>query len=137
MELSSRNVPVARRWAQNLYLILAIVNLLSIFLQGFLIGVYLFSGEAWAGSAHGIMGLLLFVFSLLLAVVGLFGQVSGKIKIWGFLFFVLMIIQIILPSSRGGAPLIAALHPVLAMFLFGLNLYLIFHTWQGLRASRR
>ena len=46
MQVSSQRAP-ARRWAQYLYLVLASLVLLGIFLQGFLIGAFLFAGAVW------------------------------------------------------------------------------------------
>ena len=130
MQVSSQRAP-ARRWAQNLYLVLASLVLLGIFLQGFLIGAFLFGGAVWGRDAHSLLGLVLLVLSLLLA------QVSGPMKIWGFLLFVLVLIQIVLGSLGGSAPLLAALHPANAMLLFGLSLYLIFRIRQVMDASQR
>ena len=135
MQISSQDKPVARRWAQTLYLVLASLILLGIFLQGFLIGAFLFGGAIWGKDAHSIVGLALLVLSLLLALVGLLALVPGRMKVWGFLLFVLMIIQFILPSTSGSVPLLAALHPANAMLLFGLSLFLIFRIRQLMRAN--
>lgn len=132
---TSQSAPVARRWAQNLYLALASLILLGIFLQGFLIGAFLFAGATWGRNAHSSMGLVLLVLSLLLALEGLLAQLPGRMKIWGFLLFVLVFIQMALPSLGGSVPLLAALHPANAMILFGLNLFLIFRIRQGMRAN--
>ena len=133
MQVTSQSTSVTRRWAQILYLILASLILLGIFLQGFLIGSFLFGGAAWGLAAHSFMGSVLVLLSLLLALIGLLVPMSGKMKGWGFLLLVLMIIQMILPSTSGAAPLLAALHPANAMLLFGLNLFLIFRIQQMLR----
>lgn len=119
-------MPVARRWAHTLYLVIASLILLGIFLQGFFIGAFLFGGAVWGENVHAFMGLVLLVLSLLLALVGLMAQIPGRMKIWEFVLFVLVIIQMTLTSPGGSAPLLAALHPANAMILFGLNLFLIF-----------
>ncbi len=133
MQVTSQNAPVAQRWAQTLYLALAGLILLGIFLQGFLIGAYLFGGAAWGQNAHGFTGLVILILSLLLALVGLLAHIPGSMKILGFLLFVLVIIQMILPSFGGSVPLLAALHPANAMILFGLNLFLIVRIRQVMR----
>ena len=135
MQVSSQNAPVARRWAQNLYLVLASLILLGIFLQGFLIGAWLFGGATWGRDGHAFLGLVLLVLALLLALVGLLVQVPGRMKVWGFLLFVLVIIQIVLASLGGSVPLLAALHPANAMVLFGLNVFLIIQIRQVMRAN--
>ncbi|HLJ33861.1 MAG TPA: hypothetical protein VKU38_09440 [Ktedonobacteraceae bacterium] len=135
MQVTSQNAPVARRWAQTLYLVIAGLIQFGILLQGFLIGAYLFGGGTWGQEAHGFVGLALLLLSLLLPLVGLLAQVPGRMKIWGFLLFALMIIQFFLPATSGSAPLIAALHPANAMILFGLNLFLIFRIRQIMRTN--
>jgi hypothetical protein len=135
MQVTSKGAPVARRWAQNLYLVLASLVLLGIFLQGFLIGAFLFGGAIWGRDGHALMGLVLLALSLLLALVGLLAQVPGRMKIWGFLLFVLVVIQFVLGSIGGNAPLLAALHPANAMILFGLSLFLIFRIRQVMQAK--
>src|SRR5438270_9637248 len=100
MQVSSQRAP-ARRWAQYLYLALASLILLGIFLQGFLIGAFLFAGATWGRNAHSLVGLVLLILSLLLALEGLLAQIPGRMKIWGFLLFVLVFIQMILPSLGG------------------------------------
>ena len=134
MQVPSQGAP-ARRWAQNLYLALASLMLLGIFLQGFLIGAFLFGGAVWGRDAHSLLGLALLALSLLLALVGLLAQVPGRMKVWGFLLFVLVLIQIVLGSISSNAPLLAALHPANAMLLFGLSLYLLFRIRQVMRAN--
>ena len=132
MQVASQNTPVARRGALNLYLVLAVLVLLGIFIEGFLIGAFLFGGAGWGVAAHRFTSLGVLVASLLLALVGLAAHRSGKMKLWGFLFLALVVLQMALAGIHG-APLVAALHPANAMILFGLNLYLIWQTWQALR----
>jgi hypothetical protein len=135
MQISSEKVPSSGRWAQNLYLVLASLMLLGIFLQGFLIGALLFAGATWGRSAHGFVGLALLLLSLVLALVGLAARIPGRMKIQGFLLFVLVIIQLALASLDASVPLLAALHPANAMILSGLNLFLIFRIRQVMRTN--
>lgn len=134
MQVSSKGTPIARRWVRNLYLVLACLILLGILLQGFLIGAFLFGGATWGRNGHSVMGLVLLVLALLLSLVGLLAQVPGRMKIWGFLLVVLIIIQITLGSIGANLPLLAALHPANAMVLFGLSLFLIVRIRQVMRA---
>jgi hypothetical protein len=135
MQVSSQGRSVSRRWAQNLYLAWVGLIQLGILLQGFLIGAFLFGGAAWGRDGHSIIGLVLLALSLLLPLVGLLAQLPGRMIGMSFLLFVLVIIQVILGSIGGNAPLLAALHPANAMILFGLNLVLIFRIRQLMRAS--
>src|SRR5947209_14778291 len=135
MQVSSQRAP-ARRWAQILYLVLASLVLLGIFLQGFLIGAYLFGGAVWGRDAHSLLGLVLLVLSLLVALTGLLAQVSGWMKIWGFLLFVLVLLQIVVGSLGESAPLLGALHPANPMLVFGRSLYLICRIRQVMGAGQ-
>ena len=129
----SENTPVARHWAQNLYLALASLVLFSILLQGILIGAFFFGGATWGQAAHGFLGMILPPLTLLLALVGVIAQVPGRMRLWGFLLFALMIVQVVLASLSDNVPLVAALHPANAMILFGLTLFLIFRIRQIMR----
>jgi hypothetical protein len=135
MQVTSKGTSVPRRWAQNLYLVWAGLIELGILVQGFLIGAYLFGGAAWGRDDHGLMGLVLLAMSLLLPLIGLLAKLPGRMIGLSFLLFVLVIIQMVLGSIGGNAPLLAALHPANAMILFGLNLVLIFQIRQMMRAS--
>ena len=48
--------------------------------------------------------------------------------------FVLYIVQTMLPNARTSAPWIAALHPVNALFLFGLSAWYARRTWRAAMA---
>jgi hypothetical protein len=48
--------------------------------------------------------------------------------------FVLYIVQTTLPNARTSAPWIAALHPVNALFLFGLAVWYARRTWRAAMA---
>src|SRR5438477_10634182 len=135
MHVASQDTPVSRRWAQSFYLVLAGLILVGIFLQGFLIGAFLFGDAIWGRSAHSFMGLILLVLSLVLALVGLLAELPGKMKAWGFLLFVLVMFQFVLPSTRGNTPLVAALHPAYARILFGVSLCLSARTRQLTRVN--
>lgn len=135
MQISSGKAANGGRWAQNLYLVLASLILLGIFLQGFLIGALLFAGATWGQSAHGFGGLVLLILSLLLALVGLAARIPGRMKLLGFLLFVLVIIQLVLAGLGESVPFVAALHPANAMILFGLDLFLTFRIRQIMRTN--
>jgi hypothetical protein len=136
MYVASQNTPSAPRWAQNLYLGLTGLTLGGIVLQGYFIGAYLFAGADWGLRAHGITGLALVIASLAVALSGLSAQASARMKIMGFLLFVLFFIELRLPSFSDSAPLVAALHPALAMILLGLGIYLNTQTRQAMRARK-
>ena len=135
MRVSSQGAPVVRRWALNLYLTLAGLILFGIFLQGFLIGTSIFAGTIWGQNAHGFLGLLLLLLTLLLPLAALLVRGSGKFITLSALLFVLTLIQVALAGFSRSVPFLAALHPANAMLMFGLNLFLIMQGWQMMRGT--
>jgi hypothetical protein len=133
MHVTSQGAPGAQRWAQTLYLVLASLILLSILCQGFLIGTSLFAGTVWGRVAHGVLGLVLLLLTLLLPLSGLMARVSGRMTILSAVLFVLTLIEVALAGLGRSAPFLAALHPANAMLMFGLNMFLII---QGGRMMR-
>jgi hypothetical protein len=73
------------------------------------------------------------ILALLVLIAGGLGR-ADRVQIWGSIaLFVDYIIQTLLPNFRGSSPLVAALHPVNAVLLFGLAAWLFV---RGLRANR-
>jgi hypothetical protein len=111
------------RFARWLYAALAWVFVASIVVQVFLIGLALFSDESYR-EAHiefGFTWVGLAVLALLIsAIVARPGRRQLGLVV---LLFVLYIVQTSLPEARTSYPAIAALHPVNALVLFGLALY--------------
>lgn len=136
MQVSHKETVVTRRWALILYLTLAGLILLSILIQGFLIGTTLFAGAAWGRNAHGLLGTLLALLTLLLPLAGLLARLPGRITILSIALFVLTLIQVILAGLGKSAPFLAALHPANAMLMFGLTLFLIIQGWQVMQTGR-
>lgn len=94
------------------------------FLAGLLLQFYLASTPIFGASSfqpHRMLGaaltLIVFLFPLL-ALVGRLGRQRIGLSI---LLVVLTIVQMMLPSLRGAAPWIAALHPVNALVLMGIS----------------
>ncbi|GHO63101.1 hypothetical protein KSC_019930 [Ktedonobacter sp. SOSP1-52] len=133
MHVSSQGIPVARRWEQNLYLLLSSLILLGILIQGFLIGTLMFAGTIWGRTAHGVLGLLLLLLTLSLPLAGLLARLSSKMIILSAVLFMLTLIQVMLAGFSRSAPFLAALHPANAMLMFGLNVFLIIQGWQMMR----
>ncbi|HVU66942.1 MAG TPA: hypothetical protein VHD63_07435 [Ktedonobacteraceae bacterium] len=131
MEVSSQRVTGSRSWARTLYLVLASLIFLGIFLQGFFIGSLLFAGMSWGARAHSMTGMLLLLLALLLMIAGFIARLPRNMHILNVVFLVLMLIQMMLPSLKGSVPLVSALHPANALLLIGLNTYLI------LRATKK
>src|SRR5215467_8212471 len=99
-------------------------GLARIFLAGLLLQFYL-AGAAMFGAAsfepHRMLGYALTMLAILFPVLALVGRLGGKLIGLSMLLVFLTIVQIMLPSLRGNASLIAALHPVNALALMGIS----------------
>jgi hypothetical protein len=112
-----------------IYTALAVVFLLGVVVQVFLAGAGIFASASWLGS-HGILGHVLPVIPLLMVILGLVGRLPRTINWLTVLLLVLVYIQPwFIYIARGlGTPLLAALHPVNALAIFALSLYLLYRT---------
>jgi hypothetical protein len=98
--------------------------LARIFLAGLLLQFYLASTALFgAGSfqAHRLLGTALTMIVFLFPVLALAGRLGRQLIGLSILLVVLTIVQMMLPSLRGAAPWIAALHPVNALVLMGMS----------------
>ena len=125
-----------RRVPLVIYTALAVVFLLCVVVQVFLAGAGIFASASWLGS-HGIFGHVLPVIPLLMVILGLVGRLPRPINWLTVLLLVLVYIQpwFIYLARDIGTPLLAALHPVNALAIFTLALYLLYRTGQILRLS--
>jgi hypothetical protein len=98
--------------------------LARIFLAGLLLQFYLASTAMFgAGSfqPHRLLGAALTILVFLFPVLALAGRLGRQLIGLSVLLVVLIIVQMMLPSLRGAAPWIAALHPVNALVLIGIS----------------
>ena len=87
-------------------------------LQFFLAGLGIFGASSF--SAHEGVGYLFHTIAVLVFLLALAGPRTGRDIGMGALFAVLATVQVYLPELRGDAPALAAIHPLLALFLLGL-----------------
>ena len=95
-----------------------------IFLAGLLLQFYLASTPIFgAGSfqPHRMLGAALTMIVILFPVLALAGRLGRQLIGLSMLLVILTIVQVMLPSLRGAAPWIAALHPVNALVLMGMS----------------
>lgn len=110
------------KWTRILYLIIAWLFPVAILIQVFLVGLSLFTGQAY-WSTHRDVGHTLGVLPLLLVILAYLGRLprSEKLLIW-LQFGVYLVQAEVFAAIRDVAPLLAAFHPVLALVLFALAL---------------
>jgi hypothetical protein len=136
MHVSSQEPPVARRWAQNLYLGVASLILVGIVSEGLLIGPSLFAETSWRRVTHAVLGVLIFLLTLLLPVAGLLARLSRRMILLSVLLFVLALLEVMSAGLGRKAPFLAALHPANALLMVGLTVLLHMQGWQLIRERR-
>ena len=117
------------------YAVFAWIFVATLVIQVFLIGLALFDDESYRG-AHAVFGFTVVGLSaLLLLIFGLLAR-PGRREV-GLLIgvFVLYVIQTSLPGVRESYPVVAALHPVVALGLFAMSIQIARLSTARLRAA--
>ncbi len=123
------------KWTRILYLIVAWLFPVAILIQVFLVGLSLFTGQAY-WSTHRDVGHTLAVLPLLLVILAYLGRLprSEKRLIW-LQFGVYLVQAEVFAAIRDVAPFLAAFHPVLALVLFALSFILALRSPTLVRAE--
>jgi len=110
------------KWTRIMYLIGAWLFPGAILVQVFFVGLSLFTGQAY-WRTHMVFGHLIGMLPLLLVVLGYLGRLPHAAKRLTWLLFGVYFVQAeIFALIRPAAPMLAALHPVLALVLFAVAL---------------
>jgi hypothetical protein len=111
-----------RRGVTTVYRWLALLIAIGVVVQVFLAGLGIFGAESFA--AHEGFGWTLHTAAILLFLLALIGPRTGRDIGQSFGLLALMTVQILLVTTRDDAPGLAALHPVLALFVLGLAFHI-------------
>lgn len=114
-------------------LVLGSLFVLSILLQVFLAGGGIFASASW-WPMHVTFGMSISLLPLAFLLLAWLGRLGARTLWLSGLAFVLVVIQTFLISL--GVPMLAALHPVNALVIFGLALWLTYRAWQGVSSDR-
>jgi hypothetical protein len=106
------------QYLRYLYAALAVLFAVGVVVQVFLAGVGLFGAGNLDG--HRGLGYLLSLAPILVVLAGWAARAGGRSMLMAGGLVVVAFVQGLLPSLRDAAPLVAALHPVNALLLFGL-----------------
>lgn len=136
MHISSQELPVVRRWAQKLYLVVASLILLGIVSEGALIGPSLFAATHWGREVHGGLGVVLFLLMLLLPVVSGLSRLPGRMTLLSGALAGLALIEVMSAVLGRKVALLAALHPATALLLVTLTVLLLMQAWNLTRQRR-
>jgi hypothetical protein len=101
---------------------LALLIAVGVVVQVFLAGLGIFGAESF--DAHEGFGWALHTTAIVLFLLALLGPRTGRTIGLAFGLLVLMTVQIMLVGARDDMPWLAALHPVLALFVLGLALHI-------------
>lgn len=125
------------RFGQRGALVLSSLLVLGILLEVFLAGGGIFTSSFW-WPFHMILGLVLTLFPLVFLLLAWMGHL-GRWSYWGggltLLLIILQSFFIEIPR-RIGLPTLSALHPVNALVIFGLAVFLVQRAWYGVRSDR-
>jgi hypothetical protein len=117
------------RW---LFLAMVWIYLAGIVFQVFLAGIGLF-GTARDFEPHVGLGWILHLVPVLLLIVAAVARVGSRLIWWSLALLVVQFIQPILALFREDLPVVAALHPVLALVIFWLALTIGLLAWRLVR----
>src|SRR6266545_1019689 len=112
-KIMQRNILQIHQWLVRIFMA-------GLVLQFYLAGAPIF-GVRLSFEPHRILGFALIIVAILFLVLALVGRLGRKLIGFSTLLVFLTIVQAILPSLRGIAPWIAALHPVNALALIGVS----------------
>lgn len=119
------------------YLVLAALFLIGILTQVFFVGLSLLGGRS-SWNVHVGLGHGLGLFALLMVILAYTGRMARPVKPLTWLNFVIYILLAdVVVFLRGEAPFVAALHPVLAVILFGVAGTLVNLARQTVRLFER
>src|SRR6187455_1424302 len=110
-----RGVTVAYHW-------LGLLIAIGVVVQVFLAGLGIFGAESF--DAHEGFGWTLHTAAIVLFLLALIGPRTGRDIGQSFGLLALMTVQILLVGTRDDTPGLAALHPVLALFVLGLAFHI-------------
>ena len=101
---------------------LGLLIALGVVVQVFLAGLGIFGAESF--DAHENFGWMLHTAAIVVFLLALLGPRTGRTIGLGFGLLALMTIQIFFVGARDDTPYLAALHPVLALFVLGLAVHI-------------
>jgi Zn-dependent protease with chaperone function len=118
--------------ARYLYLALVWLYVAGIVVQVFLAGMGLFGAQR-DFEPHIGLGWLLHLVPILLLIVAAVARVGSRLLWWNTALLVVQFVQPILALARHDVPVVAALHPVLALIIFWLAVTIGLMAWRLVR----
>jgi hypothetical protein len=135
----ARTKTPVRRFGRLGSLVLGSLFVFAVLLQVFLAGGGIFASASSFWPVHAAFGMGISLLPLAFLALAWLGHL-GRRTLWlSALAFVLVVLQAFLITLPGtlGVPILSALHPVNALLIFGLALWLVQRAWQGIRDDRQ
>jgi hypothetical protein len=108
------------RGARYAFFALAWAFVIGVVVQVFFIGLYVF-GESDFGETHASFGWILHLSPILVLIAAALGRVGRNAILLTVALVAVVFVVPILATLRDSSPVLAALHPVGALFVFGLS----------------
>ena len=122
------------RWSRLASLAASWIFFAAVVTQVFLAGLGLFADDQ-SFELHVNLGWILHLAPLLILLLVGLSRPPRRILWLAVALAVVVFVQPLLPQLRGGLPLVAALHPVLALAIFSLSLALALQITASVRSS--
>ena len=123
-----------RSLARSIHLVVAWLLVAGLVAQIFLAGLGVFRGPA-NFATHRDFGYMLELLPIVLLIAGLLGGLGRRPALLAIGIFALFMLQSVFVGLRGGAPEVAALHPVNGFLITLLAVVLARDAWLGRRTS--
>ena len=121
-----------RKSARYLYFVIASLFLIAILSQVYFVGLTLIGGQPSMDN-HIRIGQFLGIPTLLMILLAYLGRMSTSMKRLSWLSFIIFTTMVLILFLRNSVPFVAALHPILALILFAVTVWLEIGAWQALR----
>lgn len=111
------------RWSRYPFAVIVWLFLVGVVVQTLYAGLGVF-GSREDFEVHLVLGYTLHLVPILVLVAAALGRVGRSTLLWSVALLVTVGVQPFLPALRDTAPLLAALHPVNALLIFGIAVVL-------------
>jgi len=120
--------------ARTIFLVVAAILVIGLFVQVFLAGLGVFSDYS-DFFTHRDMGYTLSLLPVVLIVAGLLGRMGRRLVLLSLLLGLLFLLQSVFVGIRSDQPGLAALHPVNGFLILLLAIFILREAWVQRRVA--
>ena len=121
------------RWSRYAFAAITWLFVLGVVVQTLYAGLGFFSAEGF--EVHVTLGYLLHLVPILVIATAALGRAGRTTLLWCLALLVSVGVQPFLPALRDSVPLLAALHPVNALLIFGIAVVLAMRSLDLVREA--